>query len=187
MLFVLIYYILISGGFGENTHQMNEAGEFDFGSLQWDPCKLKNGIYDIYRFDRDKSVSFKITKTDAKIEGHYSIEIPTERELKTHSKLNLVAGNIEFINGNIGKHLFIDGRGIDLGTMMIKIERVGNIYKLICDLAPASGGGGISGCGSHKQRMNTRRRRRRTYQKKRVSSKRYRRRSARSRASGRKN
>jgi hypothetical protein len=68
---------------------------------------------------------------------------------------------------------------------MIKFESVGNnIYKLTCDLAPASGGG-ISGCGSHKQRMNTRRRsrrrRRRTYQKKRVSSKRYRRRSVRSR------
>ena len=56
------------------------------------------------------------------------------------------------------------------------------IYKLTCDSVPANGGGGISGCGSHKQRMNTRRRRRRrTYQKKRVSSKRYRRRSARSR------
>ena len=69
--------------------------------------------------------------------------------------------------------------------MIIKFERVdGKIYKLTCDSVPANGGGGISGCGSHKQRMNTRRRsrrRRRTYQKKRVSSKRYRRRSARSR------
>jgi len=164
--------------------------EFDFGSHEWDPCELENGIYDIrLNADAPESYSFKITKieTDAETQGHYSIEIPTEHELKTYSRLKLVAGTLDLINTNIGEPLFIDGHGLEVGEMMIKFERVdadGNIYKLTCDSAPANGGGGMSGRGSHKQRMNTRRRsrrRRRTYQKKRVSSKRYRRRSVRSR------
>jgi hypothetical protein len=176
--YMLFYYILMSDV------------EFDFGSHEWDPCELENGIYDIrLNADAPESYSFKITKTDAETDGHYSIEIPTEDELKTYSRLKLVAGTLDLINTNIGEPLFIDGHGLEVGEMMIKIQRVGgdgNIYKLTCDSAPASGGGGISGCGSHKQRMNTRRRsrrrrRRRTYQKKRVSSKSYRRRSARSR------
>ncbi len=189
MLFVLIYYILMSGVFGGNPYNTNAAGGFDFGSSEWNPCELENGIYDIHlNADASESYSFKITKreTDAETKGHYSIETPTESELKTYSRLKPVAGTLELINNNIGGHLFINGPGLDVGGMMIKIQRVGgdgNIYKLTCDLAPASGGGGMSGRGSHKQCMNTRRRRcrRQTYQKKRVTSKRYRRRSARSR------
>jgi hypothetical protein len=193
-------------GFGINPYTPNQGDVgFDFGSHEWDPCELENGIYDIrLNAHAPESYSFKITKTnaetdaetyaetdaetDAETQGHYLIEIPTEHELKTHSKFNSFAGNIQLINNNIGKPLFIDGLGLDVGQMMIKFERVdadGNIYKLTCDSAPANGGGGMSGRGSHKQRMNTRRRsrrrRRRTYQKKRVSSKRYRRRSVRSR------
>ena len=114
---MLFYYILMSDV------------EFDFGSRVWDPCELGSGrIYDIrLNADAPKSYSFKITKTYAKTQGHYSIEIPTEDELKTLSKFNSVAGTLDLIN-NIGKPLFIDGPGLEVGEMMIKFERVdGNI------------------------------------------------------------
>jgi len=175
MLFVLIYYIIMSAVFSGNTYRGPVEEGFDFGSPVWQLCNLENGIYDIRIHEKSNPYSFKLTKNGK----NYSITALTPQDLKTISILKSKVGTLESLTELLEKnkdHAFIiNGPGLDVGGTMIKFEHVSNnLYRLTCDTAPASGGGGMSGRGSHKQRTNTRRRR--TYQKKRVSLKRYRRR-----------
>lgn len=121
-----------------------------FGPPPDTPCSLKEDIYEIKTLDYSKGYLFKITPVTGKT-GIYSINAPAPDKTPSSYKTTPI-GTVENLRQLITSNRFhiINGPGIDVGTMLIHIERVGDssFYKLICDTSPATGG---RGRGPYKQ------------------------------------
>ena len=115
-----------------------------FNSPPKTACKLVEGTYEIKMNEQLEGYLFQITPVPDNI-GIYSINSPAPDKTPSSYKTTPI-GTVENLRQLITSNRFhiINGPGIDVGTMLIHIERVGDssFYKLICDTSPANGGRG---------------------------------------------
>jgi hypothetical protein len=148
LLCVSLYIIIMAAAFSTNTTR-GIADSTDiaalFGTPPNTPCRLEKGIYEIKTHDRHNGYLFKITPVTSDGTGIYSITAPAPDEILSSYKSTPI-GTVKDLDSLIharGYHI-INGPGIDVGGMIIHIERDGEStsYKLICDTSPATGGRG---------------------------------------------
>ena len=160
---VSLYIILImedtTGHFTRNTNMGYSEEAFDFGDPPKTPCKLTKGTYEIRTSENSDGYLFQITPIQPNI-GIYSINDPDLSRLG-NTYMDTQVGTVHVLSDLIltDKHHIINGPGIDVGGMLIHIERFGEstFYKLICDKSPANGGRGRgSRCGSRRGRSRHR-------------------------------